>query len=222
MISLLPKRKLLKQGFLLVKVKCSRRACKSCSTSGTCRVNLVTNQIITREWVRDREVLTISGTNKWSFWHRYYITVNQVMEATVTFSKWWLHLHDKRDDFIFLIVNFPFIHSTIPAAHAIGVYISLMIGYFRACGSYHDFLAANTEATETRVHSGEGEVITSKMLRSPPWLGLPLCNICVKMTTYFQRDVYSNCMCCWNGAMYKWKVHNEKNKIISFVVKFRS
>ena len=80
-------------------------------------------------------------------------------------------LYDKRDDFNFPIVNFPFIHSTIPAAHAIGVYISQMIGYFRACGSYHDFLAANTEATETRVPLGKGEVITSKMLRSPPWLG---------------------------------------------------
>ena len=77
-------------------------------------------------------------------------------------------LYDKRDDFNFPIVNVPFIHSTIPAAHAIGAYISQMIGYSRACGSYHDFLAANTEATETRVPFGKGEVITSKMLRSPP------------------------------------------------------
>jgi hypothetical protein len=28
--------------------------------------------------------------------------------------------------------------------------------------------AANTEATETSVHVGKGEVITPKMLRSPP------------------------------------------------------
>jgi hypothetical protein len=69
--------------------------CRSCSTSGTHRVNLVTNQIITREWVRDREVLTISGTNKWSLWHIYYITVNQVMVTTVIFSKWWLRLYQK-------------------------------------------------------------------------------------------------------------------------------
>jgi hypothetical protein len=72
---------------------CFRRVCRSCSSSGTSRVNLVTNQIITRELVRNREVLTISGTNKWSLWHRYCITVNQVMVATVTFSKWWLHLY---------------------------------------------------------------------------------------------------------------------------------
>jgi hypothetical protein len=39
--------------------------------------------------------------------------------------------------------------------------------------------------------------------------------------SYHLRDVYSNCMCCWNGATYKWKVHNGKIDSISFVVKFR-
>ena len=48
--------------------------------------------------------------------------------------------YDKRDDFKFPIVNFLFMHSTIPAAHTIGVCISQMIGYSRACGSFHDFL----------------------------------------------------------------------------------
>ena len=28
------------------------------------------------------------------------------------------------------------------------------------------------------------------------------------------------CRCCWNVATYKWKVHNGKIEIISFVVKF--
>jgi hypothetical protein len=49
-------------------------------------------------------------------------------------------LYDKRDDFNFPIVNFPFICSNIPAAPAYGVYISQMIRYSRACGSYQDFL----------------------------------------------------------------------------------
>jgi hypothetical protein len=30
------------------------------------------------------------------------------------------------------------------------------------------------------------------------------------------------CRCCWNVATYKWKVHNGKIEIISFVVNFRS
>jgi hypothetical protein len=49
-------------------------------------------------------------------------------------------LYDKRDDFNFHIVNFPFICSNIPAAPAYGVYISQLIRYSRACSSYQDFL----------------------------------------------------------------------------------
>ena len=45
-----------------------------------------------------------------------------------------------RGGFNFPIVNFPFICSNIPAAPAYGVYISQLIRYSRACGSYQDFL----------------------------------------------------------------------------------
>ena len=48
--------------------------------------------------------------------------------------------YDKRDDFNFPIVNFPFVCGNIPAAHAYGEYISQMIRYSRPCGSYQDFL----------------------------------------------------------------------------------
>jgi len=36
--------------------------------------------------------------------------------------------------------NCPFICSNIPAAPAYGVYLSRLLRYSRACGSYHDFL----------------------------------------------------------------------------------
>ena len=49
-------------------------------------------------------------------------------------------LYDKRDDFNFPIVNVPFICSNILAAPAYGVYISKLIRYSRACGSYQDFI----------------------------------------------------------------------------------
>jgi hypothetical protein len=49
-------------------------------------------------------------------------------------------LYDKRDDFNLSIVNFSFICSNIPAAPVCGVYISQLIRYVRACGSYQDFL----------------------------------------------------------------------------------
>jgi hypothetical protein len=37
-------------------LRCSRRVSSSCFTSGTRRVNLVTNPVISREWGKDREV----------------------------------------------------------------------------------------------------------------------------------------------------------------------
>ena len=50
------------------------------------------------------------------------------------------NLYDKRDDFNFPIVTFPCICRNIPAAPPYGVYISQLIRYSRACGSYRDFL----------------------------------------------------------------------------------
>ena len=49
-------------------------------------------------------------------------------------------LYGKRDDFIIPIVNFRFMRSTFPAAHAYGVCIAQMIRYSSACGSYQDYL----------------------------------------------------------------------------------
>jgi hypothetical protein len=48
-------------------LRCSGRIKKSCSTSGTHCVNLVTNPVISHEWGKDREVFTTSGTYPSSF-----------------------------------------------------------------------------------------------------------------------------------------------------------
>jgi hypothetical protein len=48
-------------------------------------------------------------------------------------------LYDKRDDFDFAIVNFPFLCCNIPLAPVYGVYISQLIRYARACFAYEDF-----------------------------------------------------------------------------------
>jgi len=50
-----------------VELRCSGRVSKSCSTSGTHRVNLVTNPVISHEWEQEREVFRTSGTYPWSF-----------------------------------------------------------------------------------------------------------------------------------------------------------
>ena len=46
---------------------CSGRVGSSFSISGTRRVNLVTDPMISHELGNDREVLTTSGTYPWSF-----------------------------------------------------------------------------------------------------------------------------------------------------------
>ena len=48
-------------------------------------------------------------------------------------------LYDKRDDFDFHIVNFPFLSSNIPSDPSYGVYISQFIRYARCCSHYDDF-----------------------------------------------------------------------------------
>ena len=59
--------------------RCSRRVCRSCCTSNTRCVNLVTNPLV---------IVTQILHN-----------INQVMVATVTFSKWWLHLYQNKPCF---------------------------------------------------------------------------------------------------------------------------
>ena len=51
-------------------------------------------------------------------------------------------------------MNFPFIGSNIPAAPAYGVYISQMIRYSRACGSYQDILDRGLLLTRKLLNQG--------------------------------------------------------------------
>ena len=48
-------------------------------------------------------------------------------------------VYDKRDDFNFSIVNYPFIDSCIPKKSALGVYTSQLIRYARICSHFDDF-----------------------------------------------------------------------------------
>ena len=60
-------------------------------------------------------------------------------------------LYNKRDDFNFPIVNFPFLSSNIPSAPAYDVYVSQLIRYARAYSNYQDFME-------------RGKVLTTKLL----------------------------------------------------------
>jgi len=63
-------------------------------------------------------------------------------------------LFDKRDGFNFPIVNFPFICSNIPVAPTYGVYISQLIRYSRACGSYQKFIDRGLLLTRKLLNKG--------------------------------------------------------------------
>ena len=60
-------------------------------------------------------------------------------------------LYDKRDDFYFPIVYFPFLGSNTPSAPAYGVYVSQLIRYARAYSNYQDFME-------------RGKMLTTKLL----------------------------------------------------------
>ena len=54
-------------------------------------------------------------------------------------NRLYTKLYDKRDDFNFHIVKFPFLSSNIPSGPAYGVYILQLIRYARCCTYYDDF-----------------------------------------------------------------------------------
>jgi hypothetical protein len=64
-----------------------------------------------------------------------------------TNSKITTQLYDKRDDFNFSIVNFPYLYSNIPYSPAYGVYISQLIRYARACSTCDQFLVRGSLLT---------------------------------------------------------------------------
>jgi hypothetical protein len=68
--------------------RCSWRVGSSCSTSDTYRVYLVINPVISHERGKEREVFTTMEHIRGHLWHRYSITVKQIMAATVQFSMW--------------------------------------------------------------------------------------------------------------------------------------
>jgi len=84
-----------------------------------------------------------------------------------------LKIYDKRDDFHFPIVNFPFVWSNIQADPAYGVYISQLIRYSRVCGSYRDF--------------HDGELLLTRKLLNQGFLWVKLKS---SLLRFYGRDRY--------------------------------
>ena len=64
-----------------------------------------------------------------------YLDLNIISEnSRLTFS-----IYDKREDFDFEIVNFPYLDSCVPKKSAFGVFFSQLIRYARLCSKFIDF-----------------------------------------------------------------------------------
>ena len=63
-------------------------------------------------------------------------------------------IYDKRDDFDFDIVNFPFLNGDVPRRPSYGVYISQLIRFARVCSHVDDFNTRNKCLTAKLLKQG--------------------------------------------------------------------
>ena len=76
------------------------------------------------------------------------------IQITMLNGKYSTAVYDKRDDFNFKIVNFPFLCSNIPSKPAYGVYISQLVRIGRICSDYPSFASRHFKLTERLIHQG--------------------------------------------------------------------
>ena len=63
-------------------------------------------------------------------------------------------IYDKRDDFTFSIVNFPFVDGNIPTSPAYGVFVSQLLRYARGSSAYDDFVCRGAHLTSKLIRQG--------------------------------------------------------------------
>ena len=60
-------------------------------------------------------------------------------------------IYDKRDDFNFELLNFPFLDGDVPRSPSYGVYISQLICFARVCFNVNDFNNRNVFLTAKKL-----------------------------------------------------------------------
>jgi hypothetical protein len=101
--------------------------------SGLIRRTAPFNRLLRHAWADELEIKDTTESDKSASYLDILLNIDTNGRLTTS-------LFDKRDDFDFAIVNFPFLCSNIPLSPAYGVYISELIRYARACFAYEDFL----------------------------------------------------------------------------------
>ena len=68
-----------------------------------------------------------------------YPTELQLNKIAITSGIVSSKIYDKRDDFNFEIINFPFLDGDVPSSSSFGVYISQLIRFAKVCSNVDDF-----------------------------------------------------------------------------------
>ena len=76
------------------------------------------------------------------------------MNIKVVGSNIHTSVYDKRDDFGFPIVNFPWLSGDVPRLPSYGIYISQLVPFARCCTSVFDFHSKNLQITSKLLTQG--------------------------------------------------------------------
>ena len=76
------------------------------------------------------------------------------LNLSISNGKVPIKIYDKRDDFDFDIVNFPFLDGDVPRRTSYGVYISQLIRFARASSNVNDFNCRNKALTAKLLRQG--------------------------------------------------------------------
>ena len=74
-------------------------------------------------------------------------------------------LYDKRNDFNFNIVNFPFLCGNVPQKHSYGVFISQILRYSRVCRTYGNFIDECKTLVNRLIKQGFVKSLLKKSIR---------------------------------------------------------
>ena len=75
-------------------------------------------------------------------------------------------IYDKRDEFDFDMVHFPFVEGDVPHSTSYVVYISQLIRFATVSSHVTDFNACNKILTDKRLHQGNRYHIVKKLVQN--------------------------------------------------------
>ena len=105
--------------------------------------NIYFDQMVNRIYPTDLQLNRANSSNT----ETSFLDLNLCISNGTVSTK----IYDKRDDFDFDTVNFPFLHGDVPRRISYGVYISQLIRFARASSKLNDFNYHNKALTAKRL-----------------------------------------------------------------------